>query len=178
MHGNTAKEYIIDTDTKIDSDLDAIGDNDKDNKDTPSYIDGSAYLVANLKDSKTRTRTIKLSLIAEDGKTLSTKLIQVVLDYVKADTAEAPKDLSGTGTEAFSTADKVNLEKLQSKIRTLAPEDRIIFTQYYNTLIDSWGDLHDRTESLLMIQKEVNDSTSLDANTKTELSDTMDVILV
>jgi PKD repeat protein len=40
FYGNSGvKEYIVDADTKIDSDLDAIGDNDKDNKDSSSYTD-------------------------------------------------------------------------------------------------------------------------------------------
>lgn len=61
--GNDGTQYSIDTDTKIDSDLDGIGDNDSDNKDTPSYTDGSAFVMTRLGESKIRTRQMKISVI-------------------------------------------------------------------------------------------------------------------
>jgi PKD repeat protein len=180
LHGNNGKEYLIDTDTKVDSDLDAIGNNDKDNKDTPSYTDGSVYAITGLSDTKNRTRMVKIGIIGDDGAMLWTKDITLVFDYIKeVNTDTNPIDIkTSSGSEGFSTADKENLEKLQSKIRSLSPEDRIVYTQYYNTLIENWADLNDRTEGLLNIQKEVNNSTTLDAATKTELSGIIDIILV
>jgi len=138
MHGNAGNEYIIDSDTKIDSDLDAVGDNDKDNKDTSSYRDGSVFFIDTITESKTRTHEIKLSILDDAGKLIGTKNIQVILDYIKEDLSATTKDTTGSGSESFSTVDKENLAKLQEMIRALSPENRIIFTQLYNTLIDNW----------------------------------------
>ncbi len=178
MHGNNGSEYIIDTDTKIDSDLDAISDNDIDNKESPSHKDGSIFSVENISESKVHKKEIKMTIIGDDGRVVGTKKIQVVFDYIP-DIIDSPATtISGTGSEAFSTMDKENLEKLQAKIRTFSPEDRIIFTQYYNTLIENWNDIHDRTEWLLTIQKEVIANTTFDEATKAELSSIIDLILV
>jgi PKD repeat protein len=178
MHGNSGNEYIIDSDIKIDSDLDAVWDNDKDNKDTPSYKDGSVFSIGNLSDVKNRNREMKLTIIGDDGKVIATKTIQVIFDYIPDITNDKAREITGSGWESFSSTDKANLEKLQAKIRTFSSEDRVVYTQYYNTLIENWGDLHDRTEWLLLIQKEVIDSQSFDDTMKKDLSDIIDIILV
>jgi PKD repeat protein len=175
---NDAKEYIIDIDTKIDSDLDGIPDNDKDNKDTASYTDGSVFAITNLASVKSRNREMKLSLIGSDGATIASQKIPVVFNFLPGNSAET-SDLTATGTvEAFSNVDKANLEKLQAKIRSFQSDDRIIFTQKYNTLIENWDDLHERTQNLLDIQKEVDESVTLDQSTKEEMSKQIDIILV
>jgi PKD repeat protein len=177
LYGNTWDEYIIDQDVKIDSDLDAVNDNDKDNKDTSSYTDWSTYSIPNLSDVKTRSREMKVTVL-EKGRVVWSKNIKLIFDYIKSTEWENTKEITGTWSESFSTNDKENLEKLQAKIRTFSPEDRIIFTQYYNSLIENWDNINDRTEGLLLIQKEVLDNTNFDEPTKTELSDIIDVILV
>lgn len=178
MHGNNGDEYRIDSDTKIDSDLDAIEDNDVDNKDTPSFKDGSIFSVENISESKVHKKEIKVSIIGDDGKILGSKKIQVIFDYIPELNDNTDMTTTEGGSWSFSVVDKENLEKLQAKIRTFTPEDRIIFTQYYNNLIESWGDSYDRTEWLLTIQKEVLANTNFDDATKTELSSIIDVILV
>jgi PKD repeat protein len=176
--GNTATNYIIDTDTKIDSDLDGTGDNDKDNIDTPSYTDGSAFAV-NIANARSKNREIKISMIGEDGTLLRSQLIPVIFSYIQGSETATPTDISGSGvTEVFGVSDKKNLDSLQTKIRTLPPDDRIIFTQHYNTLIENWGDLYDRTQWLLNLQREVSESPTLDTNTKGEMSSLIDLILV
>jgi hypothetical protein len=136
--GNTAKEYIIDTDTKIDSDLDGVGDNDKDNINTASYSDGSVFALTNLASVTTRNREIKITFIGENGSPIGTKTIPIVFEYIPGNNTNLT-DLSGSGVvESFSAKDRENLENLQAKIRTLSTDDRIILTQYYNTLIENW----------------------------------------
>lgn len=178
MHGNNGDEYRIDSDTKIDSDLDAVEDNDVDNKDSPSFKDGSIFSVENISESKVRKKEIKISIIGYDGKILGTKKIQVIFDYIPELNDNADMTTTEGGSWSFSVVDKENLEKLQAKIRTFTPEDRIIFTQYYNNLIENWGDSYDRTEWLLTIQREVLANTNFDDATKAELSSIIDVILV
>ena len=175
--GNDGTQYSIDTDTKIDSDLDGIGDNDSDNKDTPSYTDGSAFVMTRLGESKIRTRQMKISVI-KNGAVLWARTVSVVLDYIADTSGIQANDLSGSGNLGLSTVDRGNLEKLQAKIRNLTSDDRIILTQYYNSLIENWDDLHDRTEGLLQIQTTVNESTTIADGIKKEFSDILDIILV
>lgn len=61
--GNTGSVYKIDTDIRIDSDLDGVPDNDTDNKDHSSYTDGSAYTISDFVESRVRDRTIRVTLI-------------------------------------------------------------------------------------------------------------------
>lgn len=178
MHGNGGSTYAIDTDTKIDSDLDAIEDNDIDNKDSPSLKDGGIFSIERIFESKVHKKEMKITIKGDDGKILKTKNIQVIFDYIPEVSDDTPSNISGTWSEAFSKTDKENLEKLQAKIRGFLPEDRIIFTQYYNSLIENWADIHDRTEGLLTIQKEVIANTNFEDTTKTELSGIIDLILV
>lgn len=178
MHGNNWSEYRIDSDTKIDSDLDAVEDNDIDNKDSPSLKDGSVFAVENISESKVHKKEIKVSIIGDDGKLLGSKKIQVIFDYIPELSDNTGMTSTEGGSGSFSTVDKENLEKLQSKIRTFTPEDRIVFTQYYNNLIENWGDAYDRTEWLLNIQKEVLANTNFDDATKAELWNIIDIILV
>jgi PKD repeat protein len=177
--GNTAKEYIIDTDTKIDSDLDGMGDNDKDNIDTPSYSDGSVFAMTNLASVTARNREIKITLIGENGGAVGTKVIPVVFEYIPGNNLPLT-ELSGSGDvfESFSAKDRENVDALQAKIRTLSTDDRIILTQHFNTLVENWWDLHDRTQGLLTIQEAVINSQNLDSKTKDDLSSMIDTILV
>lgn len=174
---NDGTQYSIDTDTKIDSDLDGIGDNDADNKNTPSYTDGSVYMIDSYLDSKVRNHQIKIT-ISKNGTVIGSKVINVILDYIIDLSKETPSDISGTWSEGFSITDKENLEKLQAKIRTLDSGDRIVLTQNYNTLIEGWGDAHDRTQWLLDIQKYINESSTIWESLKLELSSLIDTILV
>jgi hypothetical protein len=48
LYGNTADSYAIDTDTSIDTLLNGNTEDDADNMDTPSYKDGSVYLIEGL----------------------------------------------------------------------------------------------------------------------------------
>ncbi len=81
LFGNAnATEYAIDTDTKIDSDMDGIPDNDFDNKDTPSFSNGSAYLV-DTSEARARERIMKISLL-KNGNVIATKTITVVFEYI------------------------------------------------------------------------------------------------
>lgn len=179
MFGNeNATEYAIDTDTKIDSDMDGVPDNDFDNKDTPSFSNGSAYLI-DLGDARSKERVIKIVLL-KNGNTIATKNITVIFDFI-ADTESSGSmvgDISGSWSSSFSTEEKANLDKLQEKIRTMSTDDRIILTQSYNLLIENWDDTFERTKKLIDIQDTVNNSSTLTAPVKEEISKLIDTILV
>lgn len=179
LFGNTnVTEYSIDTDTKIDSDLDGSTDNDIDNQDTASYSNGSAFLVE-LGEARARERTMKITLM-KNGSILGTKIITVIFDFVAntAETINTVGDISGSGSSGFSTEEKENLDKLQEKIRTMSTDDRIILTQAYNLLIENWDDPFERTKKLIDIQEAVSSSSTLTTTTKDDISRLIDTILV
>lgn len=82
MYGNAGKSYHIDTDLKIDSDIDTISDNDIDNKESPSYEDGSVFIIDNFGSVKTRTKDMRMSIIGQNGQTIGTKDIKVIFDFI------------------------------------------------------------------------------------------------
>lgn len=174
MYGNSGTTYTIDTNIKIDSDTNGTPDDDVDNKDFSSYIDGSAY-VFDSSDMRSHTQEMRVSIL-KNGNLIGSRNVQIVADFI-SDTENSAL-LSGSGGSWFSTKDKENLEKLQAKIRDLQSDDRIILTQDYNTLIENWDDELERTKKLIDIQEEVLASAGMSASEKETLSNIIDAILV
>ena len=176
LYGNVGSTYSIDTNIKIDSDTNGTPDDDSDNINFPSYRDGSIYIIDS-SEFKSRSQTLRVT-ISKSGTPTVSRDITLIAEYV----SEKPSDLSdtptGSGAERFSQRDRDNLEKLQSKIRTLESDDRIILTQDYNTLIENWDDTLERTKKLIDIQEEVINSSGINQNDKDELSTLIDLILV
>jgi hypothetical protein len=83
LFGNAnINEYAIDTDTRIDSDLDGITDNDKDNKDSSSYTDGSVFAINDFSSTKIKEREMKITLF-QGGTPIATKTITMIFDFIK-----------------------------------------------------------------------------------------------
>jgi hypothetical protein len=78
--GNNADYYKIDSDIRIDSDLDGIPDNDVDNKNQSSYNDGTIYTIADFSETRIRERTIRVSIIKNGIET--SKDIKIVFDFI------------------------------------------------------------------------------------------------
>lgn len=176
LYGNIGTQFLIDTNTKIDSDTNGTPDDDADNREYTSYVDGSVFAIDG-NELKSRTQTIRISIL-KNGSIIGTRDIQLVAGYI-ADTDEGAVDInSGSGTEGFSERDKANLEQLQAKIRSLESDDRIILTQDYNSLIENWDDGIERTKKLIDIQEEVINSSGISESDKAELSKLIDTILV
>lgn len=177
LFGNSAKEYIIDTNTSIDSDLNAKEDDDIDNKDTPSYNDGSPFIIPGFGETRSRNRNIKVTLKDDSGKIIATKIIPIILAYNTASPEETPQT-TNSWSIGLSQSEKENLEKLDAKIKSFPTEERIIFTQLYNNLVSDWNDAFSRTENLLALQKQSDNSNGLSKEQKNELSLLIDTILV
>lgn len=169
MFGNTGgTAFAIDTNTKIDSDTNGTPDDDIDNKDYPSYSDGSVF-VMDSSDMKIRNQRIRLTVI-KNGVILGYRELDLIADFIADTSNTATSDISSTGSESFSEKDKENLDKFQAKIRTLTSDDRIILTQDYNILIENWDDVLERTKKLIDIQEEVNGTSGVSESDKKELS--------
>ena len=177
MFGNTwATQYTIDINTKIDSDTNGTPDDDIDNKDFPSYKDGSIYSF-NTSDMKLHRQTLRLAVM-KNTTVLWSQQIDIIADFISDITPETTNLLTDSGSESFSQKEKENLEKFQAKIRTIQSDERIILTQDYNSLIESWDDTLERTKKLIDIQEEINGSAWVTDTDKKELSGIIDSILV
>lgn len=175
MLWNDGTIYSIDTDILIDSNLDSIPDNDDDNKDDWSYMDGSLYTFKNLDSRNKREQKIRLA-IKKDGAIVASKVITIILDYIIG-SEEKGIDLSWSGIAELSTGDKAKLEELSKMIRELTDSDRIILMQRYNTLVENWNNPFDKAKSLIDIQEWV-ESGEMDASTKGKISKVIDELLI
>ncbi len=174
--GNTATTYKIDSDIRIDNDLDGVPDNDIDNKDHTSYTDGSAYIISDFADTRVRERTIRVSLIS-GGVVTASKDISVVFDFIAEGLTGSGEDLLLGASGAMSTFERAKLEELASMIRTTDGADRIVLMQEYNTMIENWSDSFSKAKSLIDIQ-EVIDTTALTADKKGAMTALIDTLLV
>jgi PKD repeat protein len=174
--GNSATMYKIDSDIRIDSDLDGVPDNDSDNKDHVSYNDGSAYVISDFADARIRDRTIRVTLM--DGWVVrGTQDIHLILDFVPDTTTGSGEDILMGASGAMSSFERSKLEELASMIRTTDGADRIVLMQEYNTMIENWSDSFSKAKSLIDIQ-EVIDTTSLTADKKDVMGALIDTLLV
>lgn len=175
MLGNTAASYTIDTNTNIDSDLDGISDNDIDNKNHPSYNDGSIFTIADFTETKTRKRTIRLSTVSDGIK--ESKDITIIFDFIpEVATVSGEGDIINFW-EWINDFDKNKLNELSQIIRTAESADRIILMQKYNILIENWADSFSKAKSLIDLQEAVN-TTTLSEEKKIAITTLIDNLLV
>lgn len=175
LYGNEATRYVIDTDIDIDSVIDGTTDNDIDNKDSPSYTDGSLFIVPEFTGVSKRKRDMKITLY--NGDTLiQSKIIHLVFDFVNEETTEAPLPPEKIQKE-ISNSDKEALDSLYNLIRELNAEDRIVVMQKYNILLENWESIFERTKSLIDIQEYVSYSHSIDPHKRTAISENIDAII-
>lgn len=170
--------YAIDTDIRVDSDLDGIPDNDIDNKSHNSYTDWSLFSINDFADSRIRERKIRITLF--DGVTkVETKDITLILDFLPENSSvswenETIADINGGN---ISSADKTKLESLVKFIRETDSSDRIILMQKYNTLVENWNDTFSKAKTLIDIQEIVTDL-NINETKKQEISQLIDAMLV
>lgn len=176
LYWNEWVQHGIDINTKIDSDTNGTPDDDIDNKNYPSFVDGSVFVIDS-NDFKMKNQTIRVSLI-KNGTVLRSRDISMIADFITDARDMSPDILSGSGWENFSERDKKNLETLQEKIRSLKSDDRIVLTQWYASLLENWDDTLERTKKLIEIQEGILESPGINESDKKELSSLIDTILV
>jgi len=172
---NTATTYAIDTDTRIDSNLDGIPDNDIDNQGHPSYNDGSLFIISDFGDTRVRERTIRLTLYS-GTEIVDTRDIRIIFDFVPEDTNTDWSDSLIYGW-SISDFERSKLEELSTIIRESDATDRIVLMREYNKMIENWGDTFSRAKSLIDIQELVNMSW-LSQDKKDTMSRIIDELLV
>lgn len=173
--GNTGTRYQIDTDTRIDSNLDGVPDNDIDNKDSASYNDGSIYAIADTSDTRIRNRTIRVSIYS-GNELVGTKDIPVVFDFIPEASTVSGEDMLQIASGSMSDFDREKLDALASLIRESDSSDRIVLMSLYNTMIENWDDTFSKSKSLIDIQEAV-DGTSLSTEKKSAMTNLIDELL-
>jgi PKD repeat protein len=176
MLGNTATSYVIDSDTSIDSDLDGIPDNDIDNVGTPSYTDGSVYVIRDFEERGKKTRTMKI-VMKSGNEIMKSENITIVFDYITTPDTVSGESRVSLGSGTMSEYDQKLLDSLASLIRGTNDTDRIILMKDYATMVENWGDSFAKARSLIDLQERVN-SLSISEEKKTEFSRTIDGLLV
>lgn len=160
----------------MDSNLDGITDNDIDNKESPSYTDGSLFVIPNFFDAVTRERDIKITLY--DGTTpVSTKTIHLVFDFLPETTATQDDSIT-LGIEHLTQFEREKLEELAELIRSLNDGDRLIVMKKYNILVENWDIALEKAKALIDIQEYVTYSPSIDNGKKESIARTIDELLV
>ncbi len=171
---NEATRYVIDEDILIDSDLDGVGDNDVDNKNTDSYTTWAPYILTSLSDANSRERKIKVSIY--DGETLrESRVIRVILEYIAGTNSSLGS--GALATKSLSAWDQDSMDILSAKIRALTSDDRAVLMQKYNLLLENWEDPTEKTKLLIDIQEYIDTST-LSPTDKSDFSKTLNSLLI
>jgi PKD repeat protein len=176
MLGNTATSYTVDSDTSIDSDLDGIPDNDIDNADTPSYKDGSVYVIRDFEERGKKTRTMKVTM-KSGNEIVHSENITIVFDYITTPDTVSGESRISLGSGTMSEYDQKLLDSLATLIRGTSDTDRIILMKDYATMVENWGDSFAKARSLIDLQERVN-SLAISDEKKVEFSRTIDWLLV
>jgi hypothetical protein len=176
---NDGNRYEIDTNISVDSNTNGTPDDDIDNKDATSYTDGSPYVLPDIRTSKTKERTARIS-IYKNNVLVGKKDIRIVLAWVSGstDTTLSASGSIGTGSvsRAMSATDIARLDTIAAKLRTFPQDTRVEVMKRYNDLIENWDDSFERTKILIDLQQYV-DSSSISAGEKSSLGSLFDIML-
>lgn len=161
--GNPTR-YTIDTDIKVDSNLNGDPADDIDNKGTDSSVNGSTFVVKGF-DLTSQEKTVRLSIYDANNTLIATKDIKMVFDYADA-SAEA---LSGSTSELpkdISDKDRADMERLKDLIKSVRDQDRLRMMQFFSALQENWFDTREKTKTIIDFESYVDTSAGVDAKTK------------
>lgn len=175
LYGNEASNYAIDIDTDVDSSLDGSTDNDIDNKNSPSYTDGSLFVVPDFAGVRKRTRDLKITLYNGDTP-IRSKTLHLVFDFIKEQT-ETDTPESDPFPDTLTPFDREQIDALHALIRDLPTEDRIILMKKYNLLAENWDSPFERTKILIDIQEHVTYVGTIEKHKQSAISDVIDAII-
>ncbi len=155
--------------------MDGITDNDVDNRETPSYTNGSLFVIPDFANTKNRERQIKLTTY--DGTTpIASKTLTIIFDFIQ----EIPTQVNSSVLDAQTLSDfeKEHLEKLANMIRGLNDSDRIVLMQEYNILVENWMSPFEKTKQLYDLQSLIFERPNIDEATKNSFSSIIDQLLI
>jgi PKD repeat protein len=148
-------KFAIDSDIKVDTDLNGDSADDADNKGMDSYTNGSPFTIKNF-DSK-KERTIRIVLLDGSGKKKGSRDIKIVLAYVDEGAATEKKPEPKVPT-TLTDKEKAGLATLKDLIANKAPEgERVKLMQIFGQLQENWSDDREKTKSIIDFQLAVSE---------------------
>ncbi|EKE27985.1 MAG: hypothetical protein ACD_3C00111G0002 [uncultured bacterium (gcode 4)] len=165
-----ASQYCIDTDAKIDSDLNGTTDDDCDNKWTDSYTSWTPFVIKDF-DNSIKERSMKLS-ISNWSKIIESKEIKVILDYIES---KSTKDF--WDNKDISDSDRKWIEELKTLIKKAPERERLQMMQYLSSLQENWFDDREKTKTVIDFESYIN-SSGLDQKLKDEFYNLLEWFLV
>lgn len=177
MLGNkpTITRFAVDTNTLIDSDLDGKWDNDSDNKDLPSFQDGTVFSITDLNINRGREQNIKITLY-QGNTPVSSKTLRVIFDFIPESSSGSWENLMGISSGSMNAFDRAKLDELASLIRSIDDTNRLILMKSYNSLVENWDDTFTKSRTLIEIQSLVDES-PIPADKKAAISTTINDLL-
>lgn len=163
----TIAKYAIDTDTRVDSDLNGETWDDIDNRGTDSATNGSPFVIKNT-DSSIKERLIRLTIYDGDRKVIGTKDVKIIYDFVDDSMAQTLSGSLDNLPKDISEIDKANIEKLKDLIRNTKEQDRLKMMQYLALLQENWFDTREKTKIIIDFENYIDTSSPIDAKTKEE----------
>ncbi|EKD30196.1 MAG: WD-40 repeat protein, partial [uncultured bacterium (gcode 4)] len=160
-------KYVIDTNARVDSDLNGETGDDADNRGTDSAANGSPFAIKNM-DSSIKERLVKLSLYDANNKVIATKDIKIIYEFADDISADTLSGALDTVPKDISEIDKANMEKLKDLIRNTKEQDRLKMMQYLALLQENWFDTREKTKIIIDFETYIDSTSPIDAKMKEE----------
>ncbi len=168
--------YALDTDLETDSDLNGNPADDIDNKDHPSYKDGSFFRIAHFSKNTKKEHTLKITLF--EGKQIKAQQkIKLILDFIP-ETTDKWLEMETFGSGTLSDFERKKINTLAELIRSIEDDtDRIIIMKKYNVLVENWNNSFEKAKALVDIQELIVD-TDISHQRKSQITNIIDELLI
>jgi len=136
------KNYAVDFDIYVDSDLNWWKDDDMDNKNDPSF--NNAWLLEVWLNDK-KTQKVRVFLLDLNWEVIDSKDIEIEKEYIKDEEVDLGKVVFNWITED----EKVKIEKLKVYLKELPQEHRLKAMKYLQRLQEEWFYVNEKTKVIL-----------------------------
>lgn len=143
--------YGIDYDLDIDSDLNGTKDDDKDNKDDPSYTSAG---VIEIPLNERKVQKVRVFIVNHLWEIAESQDIVITKNYIKEDDI----DLTTITFDGISPEQREKVEKLKTYIQGLPQEFRLKWMKYVQQLQEEWFYANEKTKVILEFEQFIDSS--------------------
>jgi len=144
-----AKEYVVDFDIEMDTDLNGGKDDDLDNKNDPSFE--KWWLIEIILNDK-KTQTIRVYINDNWWQIIESKDIIIEKAYI----TEEEIDLGKIVFNGITDKEKEKIEKLKAYIKELPQEHRLKAMKYVQKLQEEWFYVNEKTKVILEFESYID----------------------
>lgn len=137
-----AKNFAVDFDITVDSDLNWWSDDDEDNKNSNSYFSWEPLVI---ELNEYREQTIRLFTKDESWNIINSKDITILKDYIEEETI----DPNSIIFEWVSDSVKLKIEKIKDRVNSFPKQHKLKWLMYIQRLKESWNDNREKTNVIL-----------------------------